>query len=201
MTKEGIVDTLAPSSSAFSTLRNFGLTKNLNLISIFAIAHINQSKYIGISKLDSFQFLMVRVMPFIIHFMIIWRSDYIGSLKYHFEQLLLGLFYFLYLVVADFSNSRANQLALYFDNDYLTEGSNPLGYSAQHAEKRQARVVLLMYRPDGRGGIQGIIVDSFYMDGDGKIANEFWIVTDSEEGTIKQIPYGELYKLRDGPTI
>ena len=138
---------------------------------------------------------MVRVMPFVVHSIIIWRSDYISSLKYHFEQLLVGIFYLLYLLVVDYSNSRANQLALFFDNDYLHEGSNPLGYSAQHAEKKQARTVLLMYRPDGRGGIQGLIVDSFYINCDGKIANEFWIVTDCDLGTIKQVPYAELYKL------
>lgn len=41
-----------------------------------------------------------------------------------------------------------------------------------------------MYRGDGRGGIQGIIIDSFYMNNDGRIANEFYVVTDSQEGEI-----------------
>jgi len=128
---------------------------------------------------------MIRALPIFIQVLIIIKSDYNGTLKYHFEQLLLTLFYAIYLIINDYSNSRANQLAMYFDSDYLNEGTNPLGYSAEHAERRQQRVVLLMYRPDGRGGIQGIIMDSFYMNKDGRIANEFWVITDSELGEIK----------------
>ena len=201
LTKEGWIETLAPSSGAYMMLKNLGLAKNLSLISIFSMAHINQSKYTGLSKLDSFQYFMIRAMPIFIQILIIWRSDYQGTLKYHFEQLLLTIFYAVYLFISDYSNSRANQLAMYFDSDYLNEGTNAQGYSAEHAERRQARVVLLMYRPDGRGGVQGIIMDSFYMDKDGRIANEFWVITDSELGEIKQISSSELLRLHDGTTI
>ena len=44
-----------------------------------------------------------------------------------------------------------------------------------------------MFRPDGRGGIQGIIMDSFYIDSDGNIANEFYLVSDATNGEIKKI--------------
>lgn len=56
-----------------------------------------------------------------------------------------------------------------------------------YAENNKRRVVLIVFRADGRGGIQGIVLDSFFMDRDGKIANEFYIVLDTEEGEIKRI--------------
>lgn len=51
-----------------------------------------------------------------------------------------------------------------------------------------------MYRADGKGGIQGIIMD-FYVDKNGRIANEFYIVTDNDEGEIKRIESPEIFKL------
>jgi hypothetical protein len=52
--KFGFCDYLAPGSSAYMTLKHLGLTKNISLISLFALSHVNQSQYIGISKVDSF---------------------------------------------------------------------------------------------------------------------------------------------------
>lgn len=59
-------------------------------------------------------------------------------------------------------------------------------------------MVLIMYRERGNGGIQGIVLDCFYMDRDGKIANEFYIVTDSEEGELKKIEDDSIKKI-DNP--
>ena len=88
---------------------------------------------------------------------------------------------------------------MYFDETFM-EGD--LGYEAEYAQKSKARVVLIMYRKDGRGGIQGIIVDSFYVNNDGKIANEFYVVTDSDEGEIKRLEnYHGIRKLEDGIQI
>ena len=39
------------------------------------------------------------------------------------------------------------------------------------------------------------------MDKDGKIANEFYIVTDSEEGEIKPLEDASIRKLEDGVLI
>ena len=61
--------------------------------------------------------------------------------------------------------------------------------------------MLIIFRPDGNGGIQGIVIDSFFMDKDGKIANEFYIVTDSEEGEIKPLEDASIRKLEDGVLI
>lgn len=74
---------------------------------------------------------------------------------------------------------------MYFDEAFMY-GEN-LNFEAQYAEKTKARVVLIMFRADGRGGIQGIVIDSFYVNADGRIANEFYIVTDSEEGQIEKL--------------
>jgi len=49
-----------------------------------------------------------------------------------------------------------------------------------------------MYRANGRGGVQGIIIDSFYENKDGRIANEFWVITDSDEGTIHRLDDSQL---------
>ena len=54
-----------------------------------------------------------------------------------------------------------------------------------------------MFRADGRGGIQGIVIDSFYVDAYGRIANEFYIVTDSEEGQIEKLEPEHLHQLKD----
>ena len=83
--KFGLNDYLAPGSSAHVTLKHLGLTKNISLIALFALSHVNQSKYIGISKVDSFQYIMIRVLPLALQFLIILKSDYVGALKYHFE--------------------------------------------------------------------------------------------------------------------
>jgi len=79
-TKEGFITTLAPGGSLFLTLRNFGLGQNVNQITIFSLVHLNQSKYIGLSKVDSFQYLMIRSLVFVIQFAVIWRSDYQNTL-------------------------------------------------------------------------------------------------------------------------
>jgi len=57
--------------------------------------------------------------------------------------------------------------------------------------------VLIVFRPDGRGGIQGIVLDSFYIDRDGKIANEFYIVRDCDEGIIERIEDPSIRKVED----
>lgn len=107
-TKEGFISTLTPGGSLFLTLRNLGLTKNLSLITIFSLVHVNQSKYIGLSKVDSVQYAMIRSLVFVIHFAVIWRSDYQNTLKYHFEQLLFGIIYLAYTFFVDYSNARTN---------------------------------------------------------------------------------------------
>ena len=40
-TKEGFISTLAPGSSLFVSLRNFGLAQNVNQITIFCLVHLN----------------------------------------------------------------------------------------------------------------------------------------------------------------
>jgi hypothetical protein len=201
LTKEGFIMTLHPDSGLYSLLKGFGLTKTMSLIALFSIVHLNQSKYIGICKMDAGQYLTIRVMPFVIFFVLLARYDLNrGGLKYHFEQLLLVIFYLVYYIAYDYSNSRKNQLAMYFDEAFNSGLLNE-DYESQYAEKNQSRMVLIMYRKDKRGGIQGIVVDSFYMDKDGKIANEFWIITDAEEGTIEQVSTEHLYKLQDGPQM
>ena len=52
--KFGLCNYLAPGTSSYIFLKKMGLTKNISLISMFALSHVNQSKYIGISKVDSF---------------------------------------------------------------------------------------------------------------------------------------------------
>ena len=56
-------------------------------------------------------------------------------------------------------------------------------------------MVLIMFRPDGRGGIQGIVLDSFYVDADGNVANEFYVVSDA---TVKAASFETSHALRIG---
>ena len=92
------------------------------------------------------------MVPFVIFFVLLARYDYSGGLKYHFEQLLLVIFYLAYYITYDYSNSRKNQLAMYFDEAFNSDALNA-EYETQHAERSQSRMVLIMYRKDGRGGI------------------------------------------------
>lgn len=101
---------MGPETQLHSVLKNLGLTKNLSLIAIFAIAHLNQSKYIGLSKIDSIQYITIRAMAFILMLLIIVRADYVGNLKNHFEQLLVAIIYMAYFIAKDYRNSRKNQL-------------------------------------------------------------------------------------------
>ena len=108
LTKEGFIDTLSPYQPFHSTLKNYGLTKNVNIITLFMMAHLNKSRYIGISTLDSFQYLMIRALPVLVQLLLIWRSEYSGTLKFHFEQLVVTIIYTAYLVFSDWQNSRQN---------------------------------------------------------------------------------------------
>jgi hypothetical protein len=195
LTKEGLITTLAPGSSLFVTLRNYGLVQSLSQITIFSLVHLNQSKYIGLSKVDSFQYTMIRSLVFVIQFAVIWRSDYQNTLKYHFEQLLLAILYLAYTVFVDYSNSRKNQLSHFFEQGAL--GDRDTEWETETAEATQVRTVLIMYRANGRGGVQGIIIDSFYENKDGRIANEFWVITDSDEGTIHRLDDSQLTHIQD----
>ena len=123
-------------------------------------------------------------------------------MRYHFEQLLVAVFYLAYFAFLDWHNSRKNQLALFFD-DMLADGlgSAPSEDQKNYAERNQYRVVLIMFRPDGRGGIQGIVMDSFYIDSDGNIANEFYLVSDATNGEIKKIEDASIRKIQDSTVI
>lgn len=140
--------------------------------------------------MDSFQFVTTRVLSITLIFLIIFRTNYSGTLKYNFEQLLLAIFYLIYYIFNDYKNSKENQLAMFFEENVGEE-------DIKYAKNTQRRVVLICFRPDGNGGIQGIVLDSFYMDRDGKIANEFYIVLDNEEGEIKRIEDQSIKKLED----
>ena len=109
---------------------------------------------------------------------------------------MMTIFYLAYLVFNDYAQSRQNQLS-----DYLEEAFAGLGYETEYAERKPARMVLIMYRPNGNGGIQGIVFDSFYVDKDGKVANEFYVVTDSDEGEIKKVEDSSIKKLENGREV
>lgn len=90
-------------------------------------------------------------------------------------------------------------MALYFD-EYYDNLINELGEDETgggYAQRDRSRVVLLLCRADGRGGIQGIVLDSFYIDRDGNIANEFYVVSDATEGDIKKIEDDSIKQLQD----
>lgn len=53
LTKEGAISTLSPDSAFYLTLKRYGLTKTISLIAFFAVSHLNQSRYVGLSKLDA----------------------------------------------------------------------------------------------------------------------------------------------------
>jgi len=104
--------------------------------------------------------------------------------------------------LVDWHNSRKNQLALYFDEMFTDSLNNEIG-DGEHsvAERSQYRMVLIMFRPDGRGGIQGIVLDSFYVDADGNVANEFYVVSDATEGEIRKIEDGSIRPLQDAVQV
>lgn len=101
LTKEGAINTLAPETPLHATLQRFGLTKSVSVVAFFCLSHLNQSKYVGLSKWDSAQYLIIRVGMIVLPFIIVFRSDYSGSMKNHFEQLLLAIFYLCYFVIND----------------------------------------------------------------------------------------------------
>ena len=180
---------MAPETALYTTMQRYGLTKNVSLIAFFCLSHVNQSKYVGLSWWDSAQYFLIRALTVALPFLVVVRSDYAGTIRNHFEQLMFAIFYAGYFAVIDWHNSRKNQLALYFEDMLNNEGPGDQIGDGQnnYAERNQYRVVLIMFRPDGRGGIQGIVLDSFYMDDDGNIANEFYLVSDATNGEIKKI--------------
>jgi len=202
LTKEGYISTLAPDAPLYLSIRRFGLTKNISLIAFFCISHLNQSRYVGISKWDGVQYFCIRFLTLMLPFLIVAKSDYTGTIRYHFEQLLAGIAWLAYFALVDWHNSRKNQLALYFDEMFTDSLNNEIG-DGEHsvAERSQYRMVLIMFRPDGRGGIQGIVLDSFYVDADGNVANEFYVVSDATEGEIRKIEDGSIRPLQDAVQV
>ena len=67
---------MQPESSTYLWLKNYGLTKNMTLIVLLSIVHLNKSKYIGNSTLDSYQYIASRILPFLSFFMLMVRYDY-----------------------------------------------------------------------------------------------------------------------------
>lgn len=80
LTKEGYIETLAPDTPWHDFLTNLGLNNNLSVITIFAMCYVNQSKYIGVSKADSWQYTLIRLLPFFLGAMIICKADVNGNL-------------------------------------------------------------------------------------------------------------------------
>ena len=193
LTKEGYIETLAPDTPWHDALSSVGLDNNLSVITIFAMCYLNHSQYVGVSKTDSFQYTMIRVLPFFLGVMIVCKADVSGTLPNFAAQLILCLVYFFYYVFVDYNQSRNNPLSRYIDDNWPIED----GIQTDVKENQKHRMVLIMYRGDGRGGIQGIVLDCYYMDRDGKIANEFYIVTDSEEGELKKIEDATVKKIED----
>ena len=94
---------------------------------------------------------------------------------------------------------------MYFDNnfdgmsEYTDEDGNSQrrGFKSQYVNRSQDRILVIMFRGDGNGGIQGILMDCYYIDDDGKVANEFYIVTDNQEGEIMKVEDEKIRKLTD----
>lgn len=149
--KEDKFELLNSDSPIHLTIKHLGLSKNLSLISIFTVSHINHSKYIGTSSVDSFQYMLIRLLPILLVILTVVRSDFVGNLKHHFEQMLFGGVYLSYFLTKDCKNSRRNQLQKFFDNE-LNDSDNR-DYKKEYAQNREARMVLIMYRPAGNGGI------------------------------------------------
>ena len=108
MGKDGYIDIMSSDTSLYEQIRKLGLTKSLSIVAIFSIFHLNQSKYIGISNLDSWQYFFVRCLSIIITFFVIIQSDFNGTLKYHFEQLLVSVIWMFYFIFSDWKKSKEN---------------------------------------------------------------------------------------------
>ena len=80
------------------------------------------------------------------------------------------------------------------------DGMNDNDVDVECAAREKARLVLIFFRGDGRGGIQGIVLDSFYMDREGRIANEFFVVRDVDECEMEKVE-GGIHQLTDSIEI
>lgn len=69
------------------------------------------------------------------------------------------------------------------------------------ANKSQYRRVLIMFRLDWQGGIQGIVQNIFYVDADVNIANEFNVVYDVTEGESRKIEDESIKLLQDAVQV
>jgi hypothetical protein len=169
-----------------------GMTHSVSLVSLFVITHLNQSRYSGVNGLDWWQYLLIRLLSASLPLLVVLRAEVNGTIMYHFEILLVGVLWGGYLLLVDWTKSQESALALAMDDAYDQQGT----YKRRHtAEKSHDRHVYILFRADGKGGIQGILLDCYYMDGDGRIANEFYIVRDTDEGEIERIEDNQLRKL------
>lgn len=92
----------------------------------------------------------------------------------HFEILILTVFFSVYYITIDSYDSIYNALDTpaqgFWGQDEDSLDSNMSAedlktkYRRTYAERSQARVVFILFKEDGTGGIQGILVDSFYIN-------------------------------------
>jgi hypothetical protein len=88
---------------------------------MFSIFNLNQSRYIGISNLDNWQYFIVRCLSIFLPFFVIIQSDFNGTLKYHFEQLLVSVIWMFYFIFSDWRKSKDNSLAINLEEVYDNE--------------------------------------------------------------------------------
>ena len=83
-----------------------------------------------------------------------------------------------------------------FDNDFNIEKKEEKKNAYEKSMERKEDEGLITDKPDGKGGVQGIVLNNFFFkDKDEKIANEFYVVTDSEKGNFKKIEDASLTKI------
>lgn len=105
LTKLGWIDLLDSETDTHLILRKMGLTNSVSLISIFIISHLNQSRFTGVNNLDWWQYFIIRSLSASLPLLVVLRAEVNGTMKYHFEILLVGLFWGFYLFLVDWSKS------------------------------------------------------------------------------------------------
>ena len=62
MGKDGYIDLMSTDSTLYDQIKKLGMTKSISIVAMFSIFHLNQSRYIGISNVDNWQYFIIRCL-------------------------------------------------------------------------------------------------------------------------------------------
>ncbi|CDW75628.1 UNKNOWN [Stylonychia lemnae] len=189
--KMSIIESILDNQTGFEN-KNFMIPIDVAYLNLFVIVFQFGTEYIGITDYDYWQYMILRLTPYLSIALQVFLIDGLKSIIKQSDPSIdytFGVIYIMFLLcslIYDLENSNDSTLSDYFDeqfqDDIKMKNANKLTI-----EKTDKTLKMIIYRVNQDGGIQGILLD-FFIDDDGNIANEFYII--DQDGNLVKIEKG-----------